>query len=312
MTDAHQRLIDEIKALNTGRGIRGSRIDLGDELRNVLQLEPEADDELVRRTVLEAWRNGADRMARDLAEAFLVVSGVSYGEPRVTKRISHAAQRRGVSDGTIRNLYSKAVQQLAGWLSSRTGDFDPALTGWYPIDFTYIADFTSAQPTFTAHRKIRVTAPRLAEVSDTIAFMGAIQGAPDYRCLLGAQVQAVEQPYENHWRYRLKLPSPLTAGDTWDFSVSARAPDRDSFEPIVGFLPQRSTPRARMEVWFDQEDVDVPVWLLAGVPTFAITDPNPRPPLLRPDSHGKVVHRFRDLQPGFAYAIRWQWRLPAK
>lgn len=301
-------LIADIKAVNRGRGVREPLLRPGRELLQALRLDPDCDAETARCAIIAEWRMAADAMPKDLGQVLLIASAISYGKPDITGRVKHAgADVLQVNSRTVWRYYHKAVVQLAQRLVHHTSADGGQEHGFYIVEFSQIADFTASRPVFTARRRIRVTAPQLTEMVDTFGLPGGTEGEPEYRCIDGVELVSVSNPYSRTWSYRLKFSRPLTAGEEVSFAVSVRFPGRDSIDPLAVFVGARHTTLAHLEVWLGSDHERMKVWALPGVPSLAVSDQTPREPFLIPTAAGRVALTFRDLQPGKAYGIRWQW-----
>lgn len=308
MSSSNTALVDQIKLVNRGRGVRQPTLTLGPALSAALRLEPSAGDDEARRAVMVAWRHGADSMPPDLGAVLLAVSAISYGNPHISGRVQHIADQQRVSARTVWRRYDAAVDFLAqSLLATSGGDVRAAQLGFYVLDFSQIADYTGERPVWVTQRTIRVTAPELGQIVDTIGFPRWEGDEPEYRCLQGCELAGTEHPFAATWEYRLRLPKILHAGDLWEYSVSVRVPNRDCLEPLAALVANRETHRASVEVWFGAGSPVSQVWSLEGIPALALHEANPVAPLVAVGADGRVQRSYQGLQPGRGYGLRWQW-----
>ncbi len=180
MDPAESGLVAEIKRLHRGRGLRTPGLEVGPAVRNTLRLsDDDTDVELIRRSLIVAWRRCADAMPRDLGALLLVASAISYGHPDLTGRLTHWAQQQGVGIRSAWRHYSDTVDHLARRLERGSGGDLGTVDdeGFYVIEFSQIADLSTSSPVFTAHRTIRVTAPVLERDRRHRGVPGAGRGA---------------------------------------------------------------------------------------------------------------------------------------
>jgi len=300
-------LVREIRDLHRGRGVQNPTLRPGPSLQLALHLEPGTPTDEVRRAVMVAWRRAADAMPPDLSTVLLMVSAITYGNPKVSGRLQHAADLQRLSPRTARRRYDDAVEFLAHSLAAQAGNTTGTDHGFYLLNFDQIADYSEPSPVRIARRTIRVTAPHLDRIVDTIGFPRWDAGEPEYRCLVGCELEETRQLFSGTWEYQLRLPRTLHAGERWEYAVSVRVPTPQCHDPLAAMVATRETHRASVEVWFGENSPVGQVWSLDGVPALAVQDTTPHPPLLAIGEDRRVVCSYENLRPGRAYGVRWHW-----
>jgi hypothetical protein len=309
-------LLEELISLRKGRGVNSVGIDVGPTLRELCGIESGDVPGVVRRKLVRQLGQWADRLPPDAGVAARVALAM---HPEAQQRflsertqwLAHSIER---DDRTARRRMDEALRLMAD-LDAKD-DHGRAPVAAPPLEEHYIAEHWALvrldQPTReTYERRVIVANVNGLEEVDAVLTLPRDRpsrpGAPqlDMDVLYGAAVVDRVKETDTRFRYRLRLPTPLNAGQAHEYSIVYRIPPRQFVRPHYVFIPHRRCNALTLRVRFPLDRLPADVrrvdhGYLRDLDDEMVGDP------ISPDGVGELLLTFTGLVNGMAYGARWR------
>jgi hypothetical protein len=309
------RVADEIRRLRKGHGLQVGDLDarLGPLMREL------AGDASVaaRRKVLiaEIERLSAELPGdfRTAIRASLALSAETIDEPHFTKRVSWLASHIHHENRTALRRIERAEQRLAELVAAeiqhRRGRFPAAPEGWYIKELKTIFRLDAGIIESEEDRHIVATRENLTEVMAWMDLPGdADQPGADLQAGVryGGSLLKQEQPSPGHFRFAVRLPGPLVAGEEHRYGLMLRMPRHMLRLPHYLVVPECKCERFGLTIRFDPRRL--PRWIrrVEGETVRTFENPRRAGDLLVPDAAGEIYQEFSDLSLHLGYGIQWE------
>ncbi|WP_131741837.1 hypothetical protein [Actinomadura roseirufa] len=331
-------LLAEFRRLCRGRGVQAPDLlqRLGPRLSAHLSARltgppgartPPADP---RRALLALLADLADALPDDLRTAARAALGLDprlrflqerqHWLARHLERDVRTARRR-VDDALA--LMAEALESSASRAPAGRGGAENSMAAapgkaapskaadWYAESVQALLRLDQDAPTVHEERRIVVTAPTLEVITVSVSLPRApAAGSGARRTLLadmlfGGLMAGTERPSESHFRFLVRPPGPLRAGDRHSFGLCYRVPAGQPMAPHYALTPLNPCAEFRLRIRFAADRPPARVWLLDGVPPRALDDDPAGLPLVPLDAAGEAEARFTDLALGLGYGFRW-------
>ena len=287
MATSSSTLMGELKALRRGRGVQAPGIDrlVGPALRAACGIGEFDGAEVVR----EKLRTWVDSMVRSFPEdlRLAVTTPLALHEDAqhafLAHRIQWLADLADRDSRTIRRRIDDGLTRLVE-AASRHAARDAAPDGWHIQQLHVLLRLDGAAPACTERWTIAAERDGVDEIPWPVTARGEFSGDHDIRVVHGVLLT----------NGGLRLPRPLMAGETQEFSLDVRIPRIHQVRPVHQFRTSRRCDRFDLVVRFH------PDRLPTGVSTLG-EQGEP----LTVNSVGEVEMSFRDTIPGRDYGIRW-------
>ena len=312
-------LLEELTTLRKGRGLNsvGIQREVGPTLRALCGIVSDDQQGTVRRKLGRQLDQWAGRLPPDLglaARAALALHPEAQ-QRFLTERTHWLAQRIDRDGRTARRRMDEALRLMAdlGGEQSFT-----AVGGEPPAEEHYIAEHWALvrldQPTLETHeRRVVVSNVDGLEEVDTVLSLPrdplARPGAQQLHMevLYGALLVDRIRETESRFRYKLRLPSPLKAGQSHEYSLLYRIPPKQFVRPHYVFVPHRRCDALTLRVRFGADRLPsdvrrVDYGFLRDLDDELVGDK------ITLDSAGELYLRFSSLVTGMAYGARWHVR----
>lgn len=309
-------LLEELMTLRKGRGVNTAGIDVGLTLRELCGIEPDDPPGVVRRKLVRRLDEWTARLPPDLAVAARAALATSPEAQQrfLSERTQWLAQFIDRDDRTARRRMDEALKLLAD-VDTRSGPVSPAAPA-PPAEEHYIAEHWALvrldQPTReTYERRVVVSNVDGLEGLDAVLSLPRDRpsrpGAPQLEMdvLYGAAVVDRVRETETRFRYRLRFPAPLSAGQSHEYSIVYRLPPGQLVRPYYVFIPHRRCNALTLRVRFSPDRPPVEVrrvdrGYVRDLDDGLIGDP------ISPDGVGELLLTFSALVTGMAYGARWE------
>ncbi|GGU37288.1 hypothetical protein [Lentzea flava] len=263
--------------------------------------------------VLSSLLSDLDESEAEAISAALGMGSEYGGMPMLSQRINRLAAKLSADPRTARRRIDDAFAVLAAAAVSSTKPIsvdESAKRGWHARCVRTIVLLGS--------NGIEVLELRTV-VSETLdlrqIYLGFSTPAPDRTdhppqprlqidALYGGDI--VERRIETTARtgFALKFPRPLKLGEVYEYGVRFRIPPDADVAPYYVLVPWVMCEEFDLRVKF--ETVPEKVELLSGVFQADTQDYVFAAPAIEIDTLGEVRAKFRQLQPGMAYGVRWR------
>jgi hypothetical protein len=314
-------LYRELRALTRRAGLNRTQLPAeiaGTQLEAMLGLRGQPW-ESVRATLREHVRGVSATMSPEHRLALEVAFGIHAraGQPMLDQRIDWLARGLYCSERTVRRRIAAALQVLARATAAMpngpASDEAVSEVGWRIRRVSILLRLDTAGPELHQSRQIvverdgldriigRFTLPRQPE--DTSA-----DRTPTVEVLYGGQLGEVARIGDEYFRYELRLPRALAAGDTHEYGVAYRLPPAAPMAPYVALVPLFNTYEfCQVRVRFDMRRVPVSIWRLAHVPPPVLAAAVPGENRLKVDGSGEVHVEFVRPGQGLGYGVAWEF-----
>lgn len=317
MTAAVNVLITELKAIRKGRGVRNAANPgrLGTQLSLLCGVDskdgPETTVSKVTAT-LSALMTELQKHDADAVGAALGIGSEYADKPLLVDRISAFAATINVDPRTARRRVDDALLRLAEVTEQKRTDGDETAStkrGWHARSVRAIVLLSSAGVEVLELRTVVSELPDLRSIYLGFSTPPANDGAglPQKRleidALFGGDI--VERRIETSARtgFALQFPRPLKLGEVYEYGVRFRLPPDANVRPYYVLVPVVLCEEFDLRVKF--EKIPAKVELLSGVFQADTQDYVLDAPAVEIDTLGEVRAKFRQLQPGMAYGLRW-------
>jgi hypothetical protein len=314
----NDELVKELIELRSGRGLYSPDLlrRLGPGIRSYCRITAGQDEASIRRAVLERLESATDELPEDLslaARAALAIPPAPRA-PFLRDRWDWLADRLERDVRTVARRADDAFQLLAERLAAGPPRQEPpdspfAPDGWYIEDLVsnVLIDRDPAQLVET--RRIVALEPGLEEISISFSVPRSGDVAGDrplsVSILHGGELVTETGSMSSHYRGRLRLPRPLSVGESHEYGVVFSAFSRQWIRPYYVLTPLRRCDHFLLRAKFDRMTPPVKVWRLDGVPARVVDEFTPTDDLLDPDAVCEVRAEFHALRQGLSYGIQW-------
>lgn len=308
-------LLDDLKALHHGRGLRRPRVHLwlGPDLREALGVTPGLSDAELRSGLARLLARHTQALPHDLRYLFRVAVGLEADHPMLEQRLTVASVRLDRSLRVLRRRLRTAEELVADSLLVERGSepqwFDAR--GWQWLASAY--DLVLREDaTLTMRRAVHALSSHQKFIHEMFTVPGV---GPDeevtFLAIKGLSILQVERVSATGWRLGLELPRELSSGETHDTVVQLRVPRARSLSPFFVVAPVREIPMVHVGVDFGEEGPATIWWPLDGVlPSDLWLQQPPTDGQVLP-AHGVVRRDFTAPRVGLAFGIAWTWAQPA-
>jgi hypothetical protein len=122
--------------------------------------------------------------------------------------------------------------------------------------------------------------------------------------LFGATLLSKEHDTGSRFRYLLKLPRTLRAGERHEYGLLFRVPHNQLMRTHYVFISPRRCDLFDLRIRFDPDRRPDQIWRVNETFHRAL-DEAPAGDQLTLDPAGELHLRFYDLRPGFGYGAKW-------
>jgi hypothetical protein len=309
------RVAEEIRRLRKGHGLQAGDLDarLGPLLR---ELAGDARMAARRKVLtaeierLSAELPGDFRMA---TRASLALSAETIDEPHFTKRVGWLASRIHHENRTALRRIERAEQRLAELIAAeiqrRRGRVPAAPEGWYIAKLKTVLRLDAGIIESEEDRCIVATRENLTEVMAWMDLPGdADQRGADLQARIryGGSLLQQERPSPGHFKFVVRLPEPLQAGDEHRYGLMLRMPRQMLRLPHYLVVPECKCEKFNLTIRFDSQRL--PRWIrrVEGETVRTFENPRRAGDLLVPDAAGEIHQEFSDLSLYLGYGIQWE------
>ncbi|MFD0683761.1 hypothetical protein [Actinomadura fibrosa] len=184
--------------------------------------------------------------------------------------------------------------------------------GWYTETLQTLVRMDRDPPAIQEERRIAVTAPLLEVITVPVSLPPA-PAAPSGRprdlfaeVLYGGIDAGTERPSQSHFRFLVRPPRPLRAGERHSFALGYSLPPGQPLAPHYALTPLRRYDGFRLRVRFAADRPPEGLWLVAGVPPRTLDDAPDGLPAVELDAAQEAEASFTDMSIGLAYGFRWR------
>jgi hypothetical protein len=314
---AAEELLAELKRVRRGRGLAGAAENrtIGPRLGNLCKI----DDGDSAERVLAKLTHRVSTLLSGLSEqdsiavAAALGIGSEFGRDDVLgQRINSLSAKLHVDDRTARRRIDVALARFADFATDSAKPIsldDSARRGWHARSVRAVV--------LIGRGGVEVLELRTV-VSETLElrriYLGFSTPSPDggatspqsrleIDALYGGDI--VERKIETSARtgFALEFPRPLKIGEAYEYGVRFRLPSGAEFLPYYVLVPWVVCEEFDLRVKF--ETIPAKVELLSGVLQADTHDSVLDAPAIEIDTLGEVRAKFKQLQPGMAYGVRW-------
>jgi hypothetical protein len=316
--DGDDALLDELKTLRKGRGVNAARIALGPRLRELAGVAEQDSTGVTRRKVIGTLDRLAEPLPADLALAARAALGLlpAAQQPFLAERVQWLADQLRRDVRTARRRVDLGLAAMAEHASAAPAPVAPVRPAgdederWYVREFRALLRLDRPTPEAMDTRVVVATVDGLTQIDAliTVPRDGPARTGPHdllVEALYGATIVGRERVTASRFRYALRLPRPLRAGEAHEYGLLFRVPpDQPMRNHYVHYAPRRCD-RFELRVRFDPERVPTEVWRVDGVFPRDLDDGLPDTDAVAVDDAAEVHLVFDRLRPGFGYGARW-------
>lgn len=307
---------DELNHLRRGRGVMAGDLPerVGPALRVLSGIADSDSVHEVRRKLIALLDEVAIDLPGDLRLA--LSAGLALHEDVHHRFLEERMQwlagklRRDVR--TARRRVDEAIRSVASLAAETTvfGD-SHAPDGWYLGRFRVVLRLDAEQPTAIEERKIVSCGDRLSEVLVSTSVPRPRQGSNgqhgvDFAVIYGGSLERREQISETYFRYFIRLPRPLSRGESHDLGIALTIPPGQPMNPRYSFQPLRRCDEFDLRIRFGPAGSATRVWNMAGIPRGMADDFAAAAAIIDPDDAGEIHLMYQYLKVGLVYGARWE------
>jgi hypothetical protein len=312
-----QLLLAEVKALRRGRGVveRRVRSRTGPQVRALCGITENDSDASCREKLIARLEALAQALPPDQRLAVLAALAVHPDAQQrfLHERVTWVAERLKRSDRAARRRIDDGFGLLVEHITRGGPRPQPAPgTGppgqqWYVRSFSALMRFDTPKPELWEQRTIEFTRDGVTEIVAELSHPPRTGGRAtlEVEVLYGVRQLRREHVSPSHLRVVLGLPRAYDVGETLDYGMLFRTPDRRFMKPHYAFVPLRPCAEFTLRLRFDPAALPGRMWRLGGVPPRVIDDRTPTGDLLQADKIGELTLTFTDLTQGLAYGAQW-------
>lgn len=316
MDGSAERYVDDLKVLRKNRGLCVSRVEeVGDALREACGVTADDLPADVVRKVGEVLRRHAQALGRDQRIAVLGALGLDGPRTQFLKeRETWVADQLDRNVRTARRRTAQGFLELASLLASDSHPTDCGSTGtWRTERLRVLLALDQPRPESFVFRQVIAEAEVLDELDLAMTVTadrstGLREGAMSVDVFSGGTLVRRRQQTSQRVSLALRLPKPLRRGEKHEIAMRFQVP---AMEPHYVCVPMSACEEFDLTVRFGSRTPES-VGLLRRVLQNDVQDEAVTGEPLELDGAGEVRARFRRLEPGFAYGIRWRETPPER
>jgi len=313
MSAQQAMLVDELKLLRKGRGALRPDLatKLGPELRRACGITDEDSPAYVRHKVVTTLTGLAAALPDDLRLVMVGELGLhpEATHPTLNGRRAWVCAQLARDQRTVRRRAEQAylyLAELAG--GSRVESPGTAGDGWYVGTFCAVVRLDTPAPEVWERRTIVATRDGVDEIVRLVSVVP--DGSPPRHdlnavVLLGGRLVRRERLSRSQFRFAIRLPRPLLAGQTHEYQMVVKLPEPQSMRPHYVLTPSRRCDRFEVAVRFHPRQLPHDIWRVNGVPIRMVDDAVPGEPLAI-DACGETQTWFDQPTPGLCHGIQWR------
>ena len=231
----------------------------------------------------------------------------------LSERVEWLAAQQDRGARTIRRRIDAGLMRLVEAALDSLPVEPPSATGsWHVTEFEALLRLDGPTPSCTERRTIVAERDGIERITWSITIPAVAEEGPpgdlDVEVLRGVELIATERPSPRRFLLHLRLPRPLRAGESHQFSLEVRVPRGQQMRPTYVFWPERPCERFSLVVRFPQEDPPAAVWRVDGAFHRDIDDLGQGQDLLPVNGIGEVEISFRNPRPDRGYGVQWRPR----
>jgi hypothetical protein len=310
-------LAGELKAFRKGRAAQHPHFvqRLGSRLRRLTGIT-EADPVPAARTKLREW---VEACMRDQPADLLLAATVGFAlhpearQETLVERQQWLARQRDFHPRTARRRMDEALDAILVAVRDSAGTPAPGAAGsdWRVCSLEAVLRLTTDGPTLMERRVIEFAATEVDEITGRLSVPRArgTMSAPTgllVETLFGVQIVNREQPSDDHYQYRLRLPRQFRAGERHEYAMTFQIPAGQRMASHYVMQPLTPCDEFTLVVRFDADHAPGAVWVLDEVAPRVVDSDRPSGTLVAPDRLGELHRTFSNLRQGFAYGIKWR------
>ena len=309
------RVAGEIHRLRKGHGLQAGDLDsrLGPLLR---ELAGDASTAARRRVLIAEIERFSAELPGEYPTAIrasLALSAETIDEPHFTKRVSWLASHIHHENRTALRRIERAEQRLAELIAAeiqrRRRRVPAAPEGWYIKELKTVLRLDAGIIESEEDRRIVAIRENLTEVMAWMDLPGdADQPGADLQAKIryGGSLLKQEQPSPGHFKFAVRLPEPLPAGNEHRYGLMLRMPRHMLHLPHYLVVPECKCDKFDLTIRFDPQRL--PRWIrrVEGETVRTFENPRPAGDLLVPDAAGEIRQEFSDLSLYLGYGIQWE------
>jgi hypothetical protein len=310
-------LLKELKALRRGRGVNSVDIskDIGPLLQALCGSTPDDEPAALRRKVVQQLNRWASQLPEDLAQAVRAAVGL-HPEARhrfLGERTAWLADLLTCDTRTVRRRMDEGLQLMAeqGAAQDHVGPpVEPATEEYYIAEYWALLRLDQPAPETHERRVIVSNIDGLAEIDALFTLpRDPLTRSGDHQLhmevLYGVTLVDQVRETDSRFRYRLRLPSPLPAGQPHEYGLLYRIPPKQLMRTHYVFTSHRRCDAFQLRIRFDTDRVPSGVWRVdRGYPRDL--DDGPAGDEITLDSAGELHLAFIGLARGMGYGARWR------
>lgn len=311
-------LLAELKTVRKGRGINSSSIDL-DAIPGLLGLSEVAPGDppgLARQKLVRLLATLAEALPPDLALAAGAALALhpEARHPFLAQRTEWLSRQIQRDARTARRRMDDGLTLIAERASTHLEVPPPepvVAEDTHRVEELHVL-IRLDQPTPEAHerRVIVATHDGLSEVDAmlTLPRDRTSRDRPhDLACevLYGVTLVGRERDTGSRFRFRLRLPRPLRAGERHEYALVFRVPPRQPIQDHYVLSSYRRCDLFDLRVRFDPERLPARIWVLERGYPRDVDDPETGAEITL-DGAGEIHLQFPNLQAGRVYGAKWR------
>jgi hypothetical protein len=313
-------LVSELKILRKGRGIAMPQLAgrAGPALRTVCRLATEDSVTETRRKISERLTVLSTQLPDDLRTVVLAAFGLipDARMPFYQDRVHWAATRIDRDDRTARRRIDDGIAQLAEIAVSALRPDSRAQRvehQWHTEELRVALAVDRPVPEAFEFRRVVADTDDLTELDLALTVTAPDSSGPrarkedlDVDVFHGGILTGRRMESSDRFGLALKLPSALNHGDKHEIALRFRA----RIEPHFVCVPRHPCDLFDLHVRLGNERAPREVVLLNKAFQDDARDPIAEGTSIPVNEAGEVHVRFENLDPGFAYGVKWQWPEP--
>lgn len=310
-------LLDELKTLRKGRGVNVARIAPGPQLRTLAGVTDEDGPGAVRTKLVTALNQLAGPLPGDLALAARAALALlpEAQHPFLAERVQWLADQLQRDVRTARRRVDLGLAAMAERAATAAplaaaGSDGAAEDQWYVKEFRALLRLDQPTPEAIDTRVVVSEVDNLTEIDAliTVPRDGPARTGPHdllAEALYGAVITTRERVTASRFRYGLRLPRPLRAGEAHEYALLFRLPPNQPMRAHYVHYGTRRCDRFELRIRFDPERVPVEVRRVDGIFPRDLDDGLPAAPAVDVDAAAEVHLAFDRPRTGLGYGARW-------
>lgn len=307
----------ELGRLHKGRGLVTHTVDRI-AFPHIAELSGAADGSPVDRSALIAQ---IERLAADLPPDLreMVLGGLGVGPPQATlttftDRVGALGAHLNLASRTVLRRIDTAEKLLAEKIHQelvrrrRTAPMAES-RDWYVERLETVLTLNAYEPAALESRRIVATRDGLDEVllwTDVPGTPGRPQPTLDPLVVSGGTIVYEEAQTPTRFRYTIKLPHPLNAGQSHDYTMILRVRDGKEMRPHYILVPEMRLDFFALRVKFDLNRLPLWVRRVDAEPVRVFDAGHAGPRTLPLDSVGEVYTEFERPTMYLGYGLQWE------